>query len=156
MKFERVTLPEQPYMYVERACPMAEIGQHMGTAFTELFDFFARHGIQPQGGPMAVYPSMPSADTVRFRCGALVRAEDLGKGERMVQGGTLPEGPAMKTVHVGPYSTLNQTHGALWDHITEEDLDAAMPVWEIYIDDPQKTPEGDLRTEVYRALSDGR
>ena len=79
-QIKRVAGVAQDVIQLDAPCPVAEIGQHMGTAFNELFDFFARHGIQPQGGPMAVYPSMPSADTVRFRCGALVRAEDLGKG----------------------------------------------------------------------------
>ncbi len=153
MEFERVMLPEQPYLFVERECEMSEIGQAMGSAFAELFDFLARHGIQPQSAPIAVYPQMPSGSSVRFHCGAFVSPGDLGKADRLVYGATLPEGPAMKTVHVGPYANLNQTHQAMWDRITEEDLDGAMPIWEVYVDDPQKTPEAEMRTEVYRALS---
>jgi len=47
---------------------------------------------------------------------------------------------------------LNKTHGALWAHMEAEKIDGAMPVWEVYIDDPGDTPEATLRTEIYRAI----
>ena len=54
--------------------------------------------------------------------------------------------------HVGPYSNLNQSHGALWKYMETEGIPGAMPVWEIYIDDPDGTDEDKLRTEIYRAI----
>ncbi|MHA7873500.1 MAG: GyrI-like domain-containing protein, partial [Hyphococcus sp.] len=54
--------------------------------------------------------------------------------------------------HVGPYAALNQSHRALWDYGDNEGFNNAMPVWEIYVDDPAATPEAELRTEIYRAL----
>ena len=56
------------------------------------------------------------------------------------------------TVHVGPYATLNQSHQALWAHMTENNIPAAMPIWEVYVDDPTTVPEAECRTEVYRMI----
>lgn len=152
MEFHRVTLPAQHYLYVERECPMAEIADNMGTAFREIFDFMARHGIQPSGAPMAVYPSMPADNEVFFECGVIVSAHDAGKAEGLIKSASLPAGDAMTVTHVGPYSELNRTHHALWEHMHAEELDAAMPVWELYVDDPDKVPPARLRTEIYRHI----
>ncbi|MDF0599497.1 GyrI-like domain-containing protein [Psychromarinibacter sp. C21-152] len=153
MEFKRVTLPPQHYLYLERECRMADIAEHMGTAFGELLDFMARHGIQPSGAPMAVYPKMPSGEEIFFECGMIVSAKDAGKAERLVKSATLPEGPAMTCTHVGPYSELNRSHHALWDHMRAEGLDAGMPIWELYVDDPEKTAPEELRTEIYRHIA---
>jgi effector-binding domain-containing protein len=155
MSIERKTLPEQHYLYVDRAASLtapAEIGEAMASGFGEVFGFVARKGVTPLAMPMSLYIEMPSGAQMAFRAGVLVSADDAKKAEGEVKAATIPAGDVFTTTHVGPYASLNQTHKALWDHMSAQGAAKAMPVWEIYVDDPQKTPEQSLRTEIYRAI----
>ncbi len=155
MEITRKSLPEQHYIYVDREASYAgnEIAEAMGSGFGEVFGFTGAKGITPLSMPMSVYIEMPSGDKMSFRAAVLVNAEDAQKAEGDVKAATLPAGDALTTTHVGPYANLNQSHKALWDYADEHDLPKAMPVWEIYVDDPGKTAEAELRTEIFRALT---
>lgn len=153
MEFERKTLPEQHYLYVDRECAFdaKSIGEAMASGFGEVFGFTQGKGITPLSMPTSIYMEMPS-DKLRFRAGVFVSADDAARAEEPVKACVMPAGEVVTATHVGPYATLNQSHKALWDYVEKQGLPTAMPVWEIYVDDPAKTPEADLRTEIYRAL----
>lgn len=153
MKIERRTLPEQHYLYVERECAFdgKAIGDAMASGFGEVFGFTGKSGIAPLSMPMSVYMDMPG-DKLRFRAGVLVGAADAKKAGGAVKAGVMPAGEALAATHVGSYATLNQSHRALWDYAGKNGLETAMPVWEIYIDDPATKPEAEVRTEIFRAL----
>lgn len=152
MEFHRKTLPAQPYLYVDREVPYGpQIAEAMGSAFAEVFGFVAEHGITPLGMPMSVYLGMDPA-ILRFRGGVLVSEDDAAKASGPIQRDTLPAGEAMMATHVGGYDTLNKTHQALWSHLETEGLTGAMPIWEIYVDDPGDTSPDELRTEIYRRI----
>ncbi len=153
MNIERKTLPEQHYIYVDRECGFDPkgIGDAMTSGFGEVFGFAQGKGIAPLAMPMSVYMEMPG-DKLRFRAGVLVSADDAGKAEGAVKSAVMPAGDVLTATHVGPYASLNQSHKALWDYAESHGLPKAMPVWEIYVDDPTQTPEAELRTEIFRAL----
>ena len=153
MTITRKTLPEQHYLYVDRECAFdpAAIGEAMGSGFGEVFGFIGANNIKSLSMPMSLYTDMPS-DKLRFRACAMVSAEDAARAQGAIKAGVIPAGDALTKMHVGPYASLNQSHKALWDYADANGLAKAMPVWEIYVDDPQKTPETQLRTEVFRAL----
>lgn len=155
MDIERLTLPEQHYLYVDRECAFdgKSIGDAMASGFGELFGFVGVAEIAPISMPMAVYVEMPG-EKLAFRAGVFVRAEDAAKADGAIKADVMPAGEALTTTHVGPYATLNQSHKALWDYADAEGLAKAMPVWEIYVDDPTKTPEAALRTAIFRALGE--
>jgi len=154
MNFERKTLPRQHYLYVDRTAAITakDIGDAMTSGFSELFGFVASKSVTPLSMPIAVYMEMPTDNVMRFRAGVFVNADDAKRAEGDVKAGVMPAGEAFTATHVGPYASLNQTHRALWDHMTDQGVVKAMPVWEVYIDDPTKTPEAQLRTEIYRAI----
>ncbi|MEL6258776.1 MAG: GyrI-like domain-containing protein [Pseudomonadota bacterium] len=155
MDIEKIDLPEQHYIYVDRTATFSgdEIAKAMESGFGEVFGFCAQHGIEGLAMPMAVYMEMPTGDRMAFRAAVFVSAENAARAEGEVKAATMPAGQAFKTTHVGPYMTLNQTHTAMWDHMAAQGIEKAMPVWEIYVDDPTTKPEAEVRTEVYRALA---
>ncbi len=89
---------------------------------------------------------------MKFRAAVFVTEEDAKKAEGSVKAAVMEAGDALTTTHVGPYANMNQSHKALWDYADKEGLSKAMPVWEIYVDDPTSTPEAELRTEIFHAL----
>ena len=152
MEFKRVTLEEQHYIYVDRECPYGpEIADAMGSAFGKVFGFVGQNGIQPLAMPMSVYLGM-DPEILRFRGGVIVSAEDAAKASGNIKTDVLPAGDAMTTTHVGSYNNMNQTHGAMWKHMEAEGIPGAMPVWEIYVDDPGEVAEENVRTEIFRAI----
>ncbi|MEO0424008.1 MAG: GyrI-like domain-containing protein [Pseudomonadota bacterium] len=152
MDIERRTLPEQHYLYVHRECEYGpQIGEAMGSAFGEVYSFNAEHGIKPLSMPMTVYMEMDPS-ILRFRGGCLVTPEDAAKATGNIKAATLPAGDVMATTHVGPYERMNETHKALWSHMEAEGIPCAMPIWEIYVDDPERTDPSAVRTEIYRTV----
>ena len=155
MTFEKKDLPAQHYIYVDREVSMldgAAIGEAMGSAFGEVFGFVGQAGITPQSMPMSVYMEMPTDGKMKFRGGVMVSEADAAKASGNVKADQLRAGAAMMTMHKGPYASLNVSHKALWDHIETQGLQTAMPVWEIYVDDPTTVDEAECRTEIYRAI----
>lgn len=153
MNFERKTFDAQPYLYVscETTYDGPAISQAMGQGFRQVFGLVGEAGITPQSMPIAVYLGMDK-DVMRFRAGVMVSEEDADKANGTVLADRLPSGDAMTTLHTGPYAALKDTHKALWDHMEASDIKGTMPVWEIYVDDPDEVEEGKLRTEIYAAI----
>lgn len=153
MDFERRHFESQPYIYVDGECAYeaAEISAAMGAGFGQIMGFVSANDIRPLSMPMTVYVSMAS-DKLRFRAGILVSDEDAAKAEGDVKADNLPEGDAMCGLHIGSYSKLSESHQAMWSHMKENGIEAVMPVWEIYVDDPGQVEESALRTEFYRAI----
>lgn len=147
MDFERINRDRQPYVYVERTTPMAEIAGAMESGLTEVFGTIDARGITPRSMPMSIYFEM--SDPLTFRIGVVVSAEDAAASG--LASDTLPE-EAITTTHTGSYASLGATHHALWQYMENEGIPPGMPVWEVYVDDPGETAEADLRTEIYRAV----
>lgn len=154
MIIEEMNFETQDYVYVAGEAAMTDpeqIAQAMGAAFGKAFEFMEAAEVSALSPPITVYTEMPGAN-MTFRCGFFVASEDASKAEGGVQADQIPEGKALHAVHVGPFTNMNQTHGALWAHAKANGLSSAMPVWEIYIDDPNETDEDELRTEIYHSL----
>ena len=153
MEFTRKTLPAQSYVYVDREVPYGpEIAEAMGSAFGEVFGFLGQNGITPLAMPMSVYTGM-DPNILRFRGGVIVAAEDAAKASGNIKSAELPAGDVMTVTHVGAYDEMNKTHQAMWAHMKENEIEAAMPIWEIYVDDPGEVAAEKVRTDIYCALA---
>ena len=69
--------------------------------------------------------------------------------DRLGDGG----GEAAFTMHVGPYQAIGQSWEKLMAWVGEQGRSPGGPTWEVYIDDPQETPEAELKTELYIPLA---
>lgn len=152
MEFQRVAVPQRPYVFVARETGYGpEIGASMAEAFGRLMSIVAAQGITPSSAPMAIYLGMDPA-VLRYRAAIAVREADADRLGADVDRDTLPAGQAVMTRHLGPYVNLNQTHRALWSHMEETGLKGAFPIWETYLNDPTTTAPEDLVTEVWRMV----
>ena len=69
-------------------------------------------------------------------------------GEGDVQASEIPAGKVVQCIHVGPYDQVGAAYGALEAWIAGHGLRHAGPAFEHYLNDPQETPPGQLRTRV--------
>lgn len=154
MTIERVTLPDQHYLYVEgeAGADGSGIAEAMGQGFGQVYTFVAEREIKPISMPAAIYVEMPSPDGMFFRLGFFVTADDAARAQGEVQAGVIGGGDAFKAVHTGPYPELHKTHGAIWEHMDKVGAERGRPVWEIYVDDPMETEPAQLKTEVFRMV----
>jgi effector-binding domain-containing protein len=125
-----------------------EIQAVMGEAFGAIVSFIGRTGIAPVGPPLAVYRDWNNG-TMQVDVGFPVAATDAAEATGLVKAGTTPSGKALKAIHKGPYITLRQTYGDLETHIRKIGMTMPKVAWEVYVSDPDRTPEKDLLTEIY-------
>jgi effector-binding domain-containing protein/carbon monoxide dehydrogenase subunit G len=132
----------------------AAVAQALEQAFATINAFLAANGLQQNGAALAITrfydesgwgfeAAVPVAGTPEAKARA---ARAAAKGIRIGPGYA---GRALKSVHVGPHSTLPETYQRLEDYAAEKGLDSNGRPWEQYVTDPRKTPEEQLRTEVY-------
>jgi effector-binding domain-containing protein len=150
MEIETVDTVAQPILFVSRTSSMSpvDISRTMGAAFDALGAFIGRTGIAPVGPPVAIYRSFDGG-TLAFDVGVPVAAADRVKAAGEVTAGETPALRAWKTVHKGPYARLRETYGALEAAMGRAGLPRPEIAWEVYLNDPDSTPEDDLLTEVY-------
>lgn len=153
-EFKLIDVTERPYFYVDCNCPMvpAQISETMGKAFMEVFTFMQQNGVAPTDGGLSVYYSY-DPDTVDFRTGFFVSAEDAKKASGRIKADVTPAGRVVGFTHVGPYSKFGESYDQLAGWLEKEGLKLGAPTWEVYVNDPNTTPEEELRTDIYVSLA---
>jgi effector-binding domain-containing protein len=153
MDFETVSTTTQPILFVTRTTGMDsdEIGGVMEEAFRAIGSFFERNGISPFGPPMALYHDW-DGKRMEVDVGFPVGSETAVSDDE-VKSGHMPEGQALKALHRGSYINLRQTYEAMEEFIKQKGLKTKDIAWEVYVNDPDNTPEEDLQTEIYMPLA---
>lgn len=153
-EYKIIEVSEKPYLYVDRQCPMqpSVISRTMGEAFKDVMGFVESQGITPDGPLLSIYYSY-DPDTVAFRAGVFVTAEDARTAQGDIKAGTTPAGRVLSFTHTGPYSTLSESYSAMMGWLTTQGLKFGAPTWEAYVDDPDSTPEAELRTDIFVSLA---
>jgi AraC family transcriptional regulator len=153
-EFSLTRVEPRPYLYVEGRASMdpTAISEAMGQAFEQVMEFMEHHGIAPDGPPLSVYYGY-SPTEIAFRAGQLVTEADTKAATGDVMADTTPGGEVLHFIHTGPYATLRDDYGFMMEYIASRGLQIGAPTWEVYVDDPETTPEHRLRTEVYVTLA---
>ncbi|MEM6470838.1 MAG: GyrI-like domain-containing protein [Planctomycetota bacterium] len=154
MDIQRVSRPEQHYLYVERTATYegSSIAEAMGSGFGEVTGFAKQYGIECLSMPCSIYVEMPGPTGMAFRAAIFVTAEDAAKAEGDIKAGSIAAGEAYTATHRGSYASMDQSHNAVWERMDSDGVTKSMPIWEIYADDPTLVPEAECRTEVFRAV----
>ncbi len=152
--YEIIDTAAQDYLYVTRKCAMTppeEIGKSMGEAFHEVWDFMQKNAIPPAGAGLSVYYDY-SEDEIEFRTGFFVSPADAAKAQGSVKADRTPATRAVHAVHTGSYAGMRDTYGKIMGDMQWAGLKYGKPTWEVYLDDPDTTPEAELKTEIFIAL----
>lgn len=139
--------PRQSYVAVRTTVPMAEIGQHMGTLFEQLFGWLGMHNVTSVGPPWARYLGV-GPEEVEFEVGVPVAGPVEASGP--VIAGVRPATSVAKTLHVGPYDGIEAAYTAVMAWLKEQGKLVTGAMWEVYESDPEQEPDPEKwRTWVY-------
>ena len=113
--------------------PVAEIGPWLQHAFREVAAYLERKGAGPAGAAFARYRRIENG-LVEVEAGYPASTPTSGEGE--VEPSDLPGGPAVATVHVGPYDAIEAASEALAAWIRARGGEPVGDAWEVYLVDP--------------------
>ena len=153
-------LVAQTVLVVRRRVKRADIAAAIGGALPHIFQYAQQHGLALTGHPFTRYVEV-GAGLLTIEPGirvsgpqqalpSLGAAADLtGSAPSDVVQDTLPGGPAVVTLHTGPYETLSDAYAAVESWIESHGLQSAGAPWESYITDPAEHPDPkDWKTEI--------
>jgi AraC family transcriptional regulator len=150
---ERKDFAAQPVLVVRRRVKRSDIASTIGAVLPSIFQYAQQRGMALTGHPFTRYIDVGHG-LLTIEPGMRVSgpghpAAVDPSADAVVVEDTLPAGPAVTTVHAGPYETLNDAYAALEAWIEAHGLTRAGAPWESYITDPGEYPDPkDWRTEV--------
>lgn len=129
---------------------MDKISDSMSKAFPEVFKAATDAGAEITGMPFSIYNKM---DMVKGTCDytAAVPVAQAASAAGSVQYKERPACRALKVVHTGPYRHLGNAWATGISDMRHGKIkqDKQNPPFEIYVNDPENTPEASLITEIY-------
>lgn len=153
-RYKMIDVAERPYLYTERSCSMdpGDISENMEIAFRTVGELIEEKGIADPGNALSVYYTH-DAQTLTFRAGFLVSAEDAERAEGNVKAGVLPAGRVLNFIHRGPYAKLRDSYGEMMEYLEENGMTVGAPTWEIYLNEPDSVAsEDELETDIYVSI----
>ncbi|MCO5202082.1 MAG: GyrI-like domain-containing protein [Chloroflexi bacterium] len=130
--------PRQPYVAVRTTVRMADIGQHMGLLFGQLFGWLEANSVTPIGPPWARYLGV-GPEEVEFEVGVPVAA--LVEASSPIIAGIRPATTVAKTLYVGPYDGMEAAYSAVTEWLGENGKVVTGAMWEVYETDPEREPD---------------
>lgn len=152
--YKMVHVKEQPYLYNERSCSMepGDIGRNMEIAFRTVGELVGAESIASVSRALSVYYSH-DPQTMTFRAGFLVSAEDARKAEGEVKADVLPAGEVLNFIHRGSYAKLRVSYGDMMEYLENNGMTVGAPTWEIYLNYPDSVAsEDELETDIYATV----
>jgi effector-binding domain-containing protein len=129
---DRITLEPQPAAVVSGSVPHDGIAQFLAGAFGEVVEVLSAQGLTPAGPPFGRY--VMTDDGWDIEAG-FPSSGDVSEAGR-VHGISLPGGPALVVLHLGPYEDVAAAYHAAEEWMAENDWTPTGIPWEAYIDEP--------------------
>lgn len=156
MSYEITTenLSETPIVLIRRRSDVDEITDVLAEALPAVFGYVMAQGWAMAGPPVVRLLERSPAFVTLEAAIPLVEPAPSPIDHDEIEAGALPAGPALTTVHTGPYEDLGEAHAAIDRWMAANDLQAGGSPWEVYLTDPGEVPDpADWKTQIFWPLT---
>lgn len=144
MEIVEKKLGKRKVAYISYKGSFEEIPVLMG----EVVGFIMAKGLQMMGPPFGVFFNSPqevAEEELKYEIGMPFAGESAEEGRVKIK--TEADQLVLSTVFKGPYSECGTAIGALAQYAYKNGYEIIGPLREIYISDPNETPENEIITE---------
>ncbi len=145
MEIKEKKLGKRQVAYIAYKGPYEEIPVLMG----EVVGFIMAKGLQMMGPTYGIYFNSPqevSVEELKYEIGMPFEGEAEEEGRVKIK--KVPEQLVLSSIHKGPYSECGMVLGKIAQYAYKNGYEIIGPPMEIYLSDPNETPENELLTEI--------
>lgn len=147
---ELIQQSAQPVLSIRTATAVGNLPQVLGDAYGSIMKYLAEIGESPSGAPFAAYYNM-DMQNLDVEIGFPV--SKVLPGRDRIKPGEIPAGKYAACLHIGPYSQCEAAYNTLMQWIKEKGYTPTGVAYEFYLNDPSRTPEGELQTRIVFPLA---
>ena len=148
----RREVPAQAILSIRERLAVSELPAFFGRAWGELYHHLKALGVDPSGGPFALYHAFGPDGIDAEACVPYIG--DITASGR-ITARVLPAATVAETLHVGPYDELTNAYDAVHDWVAGEGFESVGPQREIYLTEPgPDVPPSTYRTVIQLPIKD--
>lgn len=143
---ERMTIPDQHYMFIRDKADEKTISEVLGRGYGRIMELIGKQGLKMAGAPFAIYHTPPPV----FDMEIAIPVEKLGKADGEVKPGILKAGNVLMVRFFGAYEKTPEAHAAIDAYAIANNVNITGAPWESYITDPATEKDtSKWETDVY-------
>ncbi len=140
-------VPQRMAIVAWRMATPETLGRVIDEGFSEVLAHIASGGAVGEEERIVMYPSDWACGPGEREIGIAVVIAD-GVPAATLRMEELPGCQVVKALHRGSYATIRESWAEVEEWMDEHDLEPAAGCWEVYLNDPTRTAEEDLATEL--------
>ena len=144
-KIELFEKKQQNALTIRKIVPFEDIPEVLSSGYQAILEHLEEINQSPTDVPFAVYYNT-HMDKLDIEFGYPVAVEMKGKGD--IKGSKTPSGRVASCVFTGPYGGLEPVYNEIIKWIKDNNYSSTGVVFESYLNDPQTTPQEELKTQI--------
>lgn len=149
--FMEENMDEMFYLGIRKKIAAKDLGATLGEAYAKIGAYCNENGVQMAGMPMAIYYTWENDSTDMVAAFPISTEVEGTKG---IDFGIIPASKVISTTHYGTPESSEESHNAIYAYFTQNKLEMAGPVYEIYLTDPETVKAEDNQTKIIYPIAE--
>ena len=142
---EVINLKAKSCLSIRTQTPVQNLPAILSKGYGDIYMHIKSLDLQPTAPPFAIYYNM-DMQNLDIEFGFPVDQQAFGQNHILAS--HTPSGVAATCIYTGPYSDIEPAYNALYKWIKDNGYVTSGVAYEIYLNDPDKTPPQELKTQI--------